>query len=281
MDGLELIRQVKPLRPHLAMLILSGHSSFDHAVAAMRVGADDYLTKPFDPDAVLEKASTLMAADARASRGRAQVVLAVGAHPDDVEIGIGGILLRHVAQGHRVVLLTLTGGEAGGVAVDRAAECGARRRAALRAAHPRGAGRHERQRGRHDDRHDRRRHRRDPPDDRLHPHQPRRPPGPPQRAQRHARRRPRDRARLLLPGAVHDRRVHADAVRRHRRVPGRQDRGHPGLHLAGQGPPLPRRGAAAGHRPLLVAVRAGALRGAARGRARQPDAPVAVQVNRS
>ena len=41
-------------------------------------------------------------------------MLAVGAHPDDVEIGIGGILLRHAAQGHSVTVLTLTGGEAGG-----------------------------------------------------------------------------------------------------------------------------------------------------------------------
>ncbi|MDA0169461.1 response regulator [Solirubrobacter taibaiensis] len=122
MDGLELIRQVKPLRPHLAMLVLSGHSSFDHAVAALRVGADDYLTKPFDPDAVLEKASALMALTRQRRAAAEEVVLAVGAHPDDVEIGIGGILLRHVAQGHRVILLTLTGGEAGGVAVDRAAE---------------------------------------------------------------------------------------------------------------------------------------------------------------
>jgi LmbE family N-acetylglucosaminyl deacetylase len=50
------------------------------------------------------------------------VVLAVGAHPDDVEIGVGGILLRHVAEGHDVTVLTLTGGEAGGVAADRVQE---------------------------------------------------------------------------------------------------------------------------------------------------------------
>jgi len=49
-------------------------------------------------------------------------VLAIGAHPDDVEIGIGGILLRHAAQGHRVTVLTLTGGEAGGAVADRAEE---------------------------------------------------------------------------------------------------------------------------------------------------------------
>ena len=48
-DGLELVHRVKRRRPKLATLILSGHSSFDHAVSAMRAGADDYMTKPFDP----------------------------------------------------------------------------------------------------------------------------------------------------------------------------------------------------------------------------------------
>ena len=38
-------------------------------------------------------------------------MLAVGAHPDDVEIGVGGILLRHADAGHEVTILTLTGGE--------------------------------------------------------------------------------------------------------------------------------------------------------------------------
>jgi LmbE family N-acetylglucosaminyl deacetylase len=121
-DGLELVREVKRRIPHLATLILSSHSSFDHAVAALRAGADDYLTKPFDPTGLAEKARSLIElSQERRASGR-EVVLAVGAHPDDVEIGIGGILLRHVAQGHRVTVLTLTGGEAGGAVVDRTEE---------------------------------------------------------------------------------------------------------------------------------------------------------------
>jgi LmbE family N-acetylglucosaminyl deacetylase/ActR/RegA family two-component response regulator len=121
-DGLELVRRVKRLRPKLATLILSGHSSFDHAVAAMRAGADDYLTKPFDPPGLIEKAQALIAVTRERRAAGEEVVLAVGAHPDDVEIGIGGILLRHASQGHRVTVLTLTGGEAGGVVADRASE---------------------------------------------------------------------------------------------------------------------------------------------------------------
>ena len=95
------MHHVKRERPQLATLILSSHCSFDHAVAAMRAGADDYMTKPFDPAGLVEKARTLVAVTRERRAAGQDVVLAVGAHPDDVEIGIGGILLRHAAQGHR------------------------------------------------------------------------------------------------------------------------------------------------------------------------------------
>ena len=122
MNGLEFIGALKAAQPLVATLVLSGHSSFDHAVAALRAGADDYLTKPVDPGALLEKANGLIAVTRdRRAKGQ-EVVLAIGAHPDDVEIGVGGILLRHAAQGHRVTVLTLTGGEQGGVREDRADE---------------------------------------------------------------------------------------------------------------------------------------------------------------
>lgn len=38
-------------------------------------------------------------------------VVAVGAHPDDVEIGCGGTLARMVQQGYRVGIVDLTDGE--------------------------------------------------------------------------------------------------------------------------------------------------------------------------
>ncbi|MGY1813018.1 PIG-L deacetylase family protein [Blastococcus sp. SYSU D00820] len=40
-------------------------------------------------------------------------VLAIGAHPDDIELGCGGALLAHVAAGHTVTMLVVTGGENG------------------------------------------------------------------------------------------------------------------------------------------------------------------------
>ena len=51
-------------------------------------------------------------------------VLAVGAHPDDVELGIGGLIHKLAQQGYRVAILDLTRGEMGtrGTVEERAAE---------------------------------------------------------------------------------------------------------------------------------------------------------------
>jgi LmbE family N-acetylglucosaminyl deacetylase len=41
-------------------------------------------------------------------------ILAIGAHPDDIEIGCGGTLLKYARAGHNVHLLVLTEGNIGG-----------------------------------------------------------------------------------------------------------------------------------------------------------------------
>ena len=56
-------------------------------------------------------------------------LLAFGPHPDDIEIGIGGIVAKHAALGHRVGLCDLTAGEMGsnGTVEERLAEAEAAR----------------------------------------------------------------------------------------------------------------------------------------------------------
>jgi len=41
-------------------------------------------------------------------------ILAIGAHPDDIEFGCGGTLIKYAGQGHEVFLLVMTDGSAGG-----------------------------------------------------------------------------------------------------------------------------------------------------------------------
>jgi DNA-binding response OmpR family regulator len=53
-DGLEVLREAKEQRPRLKGIIITAYPSVETAVEAMRLGAIDYLPKPFAPDA-LEK----------------------------------------------------------------------------------------------------------------------------------------------------------------------------------------------------------------------------------
>ncbi len=46
MDGLELMRRARELDPEIAAVVTTGHGDVESAVAAMRQGAADYLTKP-------------------------------------------------------------------------------------------------------------------------------------------------------------------------------------------------------------------------------------------
>ena len=56
-------------------------------------------------------------------------LLVFGPHPDDLEIGLGGTIAKHVANGHRVGLCDLTAGEMGsnGTIDERLAEAEAAR----------------------------------------------------------------------------------------------------------------------------------------------------------
>ena len=40
-------------------------------------------------------------------------ILVFGAHPDDVELGCAGTILKHIKQGFKVGILDLTNGELG------------------------------------------------------------------------------------------------------------------------------------------------------------------------
>ncbi|MDP3178641.1 MAG: response regulator, partial [Spirochaetaceae bacterium] len=53
LDGLELLRWVRDEGPQVPVIMMSAHGEVRDAVEAMRLGAYDYLVKPFDPDELL------------------------------------------------------------------------------------------------------------------------------------------------------------------------------------------------------------------------------------
>ncbi len=53
MDGLETLKRMRALAPDLAVVMMTAHGTISSAVEAMRLGAFDYVTKPFDNDELL------------------------------------------------------------------------------------------------------------------------------------------------------------------------------------------------------------------------------------
>ena len=52
MDGLELLRYLRGLRPKMPVVMLTAYGTVSRAVEAMKLGAVDFLEKPFDPKAI-------------------------------------------------------------------------------------------------------------------------------------------------------------------------------------------------------------------------------------
>jgi len=50
MDGLEMLRRIKSIKPDSIIIIMTAFATVDTAVKALKDGAYDYVTKPFDPD---------------------------------------------------------------------------------------------------------------------------------------------------------------------------------------------------------------------------------------
>ena len=49
-DGIELQRRMHEIDPELTVIMMTGYASVETAVAALKNGAYDYVTKPLDPD---------------------------------------------------------------------------------------------------------------------------------------------------------------------------------------------------------------------------------------
>jgi len=55
MDGIEVLRRIKNIRPLTEVILLTGHGSIETSIEGMKLGAFDYLLKPVKLEELLEK----------------------------------------------------------------------------------------------------------------------------------------------------------------------------------------------------------------------------------
>lgn len=53
MDGIEVLRTIKERWPEVEVIIITGYQTVDTAVKAIKLGAFDYIEKPFTPDTLI------------------------------------------------------------------------------------------------------------------------------------------------------------------------------------------------------------------------------------
>ena len=73
-EGYEVVRRIRASRVTTPVVVLSGLTRPQAKVKAFSVGADDYLTKPFDPDELVARMQAIL----RRSKGFSEPTLSVG-----------------------------------------------------------------------------------------------------------------------------------------------------------------------------------------------------------
>src|SRR6185312_6976055 len=67
LSGMELIAQLHSAKPKLPIIMMTAHGTTETAIEAMKLGACDYLVKPFEADELLDLAASAVASSRRMS----------------------------------------------------------------------------------------------------------------------------------------------------------------------------------------------------------------------
>lgn len=122
-NGLELIKQLHEKNPHIPVIVMTAHASIDYTISALKNHVKDFLTKPIDSPKLITALKEVADNFRKKTKNhQPDTVLAIGAHPDDVEIGVGGTLSAHHAAGNKINILTLSSGKEGGKSAKRLKE---------------------------------------------------------------------------------------------------------------------------------------------------------------
>lgn len=53
-DGIQVLKEIKSRRPETKVIMITAYGTIQNAVEAMKIGASDYITKPFEPEDIVE-----------------------------------------------------------------------------------------------------------------------------------------------------------------------------------------------------------------------------------
>jgi len=71
--GIDLLKKVKEVKPDLPVIVITGHGDIALAVEAMKIGAVDFLEKPFDDDHLLAAVKSALDREADLAQRNAEV----------------------------------------------------------------------------------------------------------------------------------------------------------------------------------------------------------------
>jgi DNA-binding NtrC family response regulator len=108
MSGLDLLREARALNPELPVVVLTAYGNVTDAVAAMRDGAVDYLTKPVDIDAVLHRVRKVLEGQRLVAENRALREAVRGRYRVEGIIAESGKMQEVLSVVHRVAASTAT-----------------------------------------------------------------------------------------------------------------------------------------------------------------------------
>ncbi len=60
MDGFTLAEKIKDMIPEMPLIFLTAKSLKEDIIKGLKIGADDYITKPFDPDVLLLRINNIL-----------------------------------------------------------------------------------------------------------------------------------------------------------------------------------------------------------------------------
>ena len=93
-DGIELQRRIHEIDPELIVIMMTGYASVETAVAALKNGAYDYVTKPLDPDEIAHLVKKALAHKRTEEENvRLRETVAEVARPEDM-VGQSAIMQR-------------------------------------------------------------------------------------------------------------------------------------------------------------------------------------------